>query len=67
MARSSKINESGRMRFARLFVFYHAGRHRRRMHVGVRRNDNLFCVVTHIRMNLLTNLWLQFMAVKRPG
>lgn len=56
------------MRFARpLFVFYHAGRlHRRRMYVGVHRNDNLFCVATHIRMNLLTNLWLKFIASKRP-
>lgn len=48
---------------ARLFVFYHAGR-RRCMHVGVRRNDNLFCGATHIRMNLLTNLWLQIYGFK---
>lgn len=66
MARSGEINESGRKRLARPFLFYHADRlHRRRMYVGVRRNDNLFRVAAHIRMNLLTNLWLKFIASKR--
>lgn len=71
MACSGGINESGGMRLARPAArsfFCHAGRLccRRRMYVGVRRNDNLFCVATHVRMNLLTNLWLKCIASKRP-
>lgn len=51
---------------ARPFVFYRAGHLRhRRMYVGVRCNDNLFCVATHSGMNLLTNLWLKCIASKR--
>lgn len=48
------------------FVFYNADR-LGSVYVGVRRNGNLFHVASHIRMNLLTNLWLKFIASKQHG